>query len=642
MTDFWGFLLQTLTVSGAAAMLLVVKRLFQDKLPPRWQFSIWGLLGMVMLLPAGIGGRYALVNWPFAVELLKEMAGGAYVPTQVTAPIPLPQWKQPVSLWDWVFLLYVAGIAVLLVRDMIAYGKLRMALRQGKPVEGQQAKRIAQTAEAYGLPSCRAVEMEGISSAFVCGLVRPVLVLPAGGWTDEKVLLHELLHVRHHDIVWGILIHLFRCLHWCNPFLRYCAGRAANDLEALCDQRVLERLEGEERRDYGRILLSMTNEKYASMPGTSSVANGGRGIRTRIEAIARFKRYPAGMALAAVCVAVVLALPLLTGAKAADIRIYHNPRFSLASARATPCSTMAGALDTYGKAVLSKNGIYRIACAPMSEQAELEEQLAVVSDVHFWNGGLEQFPLTQYGYHLYHLLPAGEDVWTCLVVVTVEENQAPELPPVTLAVQNVLTYQEHGRWVVQPMEPFRFVQTDAGTHEWGCAELPVIVYEAETARFRVSVNYQQMMEVDNQIVSRGASPWMGTYCAQFDGNPKPHAKFDQYRYMESIRVEYLGDEAGKSQLETLGLATEHWERGTERPVLDYEEEWESFSSTVGAQHASCHIQEDWDGIWMPGSGGSSGRPEEAELPDAIAADLYVNGALEAQLTLTRKGMAEHG
>ncbi len=63
MTDLWGFLLQTLTASGAAVLLLVVKAMFRDKLPPRWQFAAWGVLGLV-LLPAGLGGRYALLNWP--------------------------------------------------------------------------------------------------------------------------------------------------------------------------------------------------------------------------------------------------------------------------------------------------------------------------------------------------------------------------------------------------------------------------------------------------------------------------------------------------------------------------------------------------------------------------------------------------
>ena len=34
MTDLWGFLLQTLTASGAAVLLLIVKAMFRDKLSP--------------------------------------------------------------------------------------------------------------------------------------------------------------------------------------------------------------------------------------------------------------------------------------------------------------------------------------------------------------------------------------------------------------------------------------------------------------------------------------------------------------------------------------------------------------------------------------------------------------------------------
>ena len=40
MTDLWSFLLQTLTASGVAALLLAVKALFRDKLSPRWQFGV--------------------------------------------------------------------------------------------------------------------------------------------------------------------------------------------------------------------------------------------------------------------------------------------------------------------------------------------------------------------------------------------------------------------------------------------------------------------------------------------------------------------------------------------------------------------------------------------------------------------------
>ena len=127
------------------------------------------------------------------------------------------------------------------------------------------------------------------------------------------MLLHELLHLKYFDAAQGIFWCLIRALHWCDPFMHYVLDRVGNDLESLCDQRVLERLEGEERREYGGILLGMANAKYARAPGTSSISNGGRNISRRIAAIVRFKLYPRGMALASVCIVLVLAAPLLLG-----------------------------------------------------------------------------------------------------------------------------------------------------------------------------------------------------------------------------------------------------------------------------------------------------------------------------------------
>ena len=57
MFDIWSFLLQTLTVSGAAVLLLGVKVLFKDKLPPRWQFAVWSVLENNWVME---GGSYEL------------------------------------------------------------------------------------------------------------------------------------------------------------------------------------------------------------------------------------------------------------------------------------------------------------------------------------------------------------------------------------------------------------------------------------------------------------------------------------------------------------------------------------------------------------------------------------------------------
>ena len=52
-------MLQTLTVSGAAALLLAVTAVFRDKLSPRWQAAAWGVLGLVLLVAIPLPGTGA-------------------------------------------------------------------------------------------------------------------------------------------------------------------------------------------------------------------------------------------------------------------------------------------------------------------------------------------------------------------------------------------------------------------------------------------------------------------------------------------------------------------------------------------------------------------------------------------------------
>ena len=553
MSDFWSFLLQTLTASGAAAFLLLVKAMFRDKLSPRWQFGIWGLLALVLLLPAGRGGRYVLLNWPLWLETAKTALTGDFSLTRVTAPIPLPLGLgRPEHLADWLYLLYVAGAAVLLAWYALTYLRLRLALRRGAPAGGEQLRRVA---ERYGLPTCRAVTVEGLPTAFVCGVFRPVLALPAGAELDDKVILHELLHLKYRDAAWGLLICLLRCLHWCNPLLWYCARLAGNDAEALCDQRVLERLEGEERRDYGRILLSMSAQRYARAPGTSSLANGGRNIRSRIQAIARFKRYPAGMALASVCVAVALAFPLTLGqgqrmARATGIGSRDQGTFltAMASARLASCTTAAGALDTYGKAVIQSNGIYRALCAPLDDHPALAAQMEAAASgpdpwVHeHWESGLPGYPDRSAGYFIYNCTydPHSDSCTAALAFpLQLAYLEGPEAPPVYetdqgmsyVAYQRVRAERQGGRWVVVPLEAFRLAESSYSSDDryltaHGDPNLPAAVtYSADTEGLHLELTYQTVYQVDNTVQDTGASWILGSSTTSFDPSLKPGARF---------------------------------------------------------------------------------------------------------------------
>ena len=494
MGNIWEFLLQTLTVSLTAAVLLIVKYLLADKLSPRWQYGIWGLLALRALIPAGMT-RQVLLPLPAWVDMCKTAAerglasayAGPWDAMDAKSVLPWPSGA-PESVTDWLFVAYALVAAAYLLWKLADYIRLRLALRRGAPASEAVSAQIAGVCKKYGLRASRAVEVEGLPTAFVCGVFRPVLAVPKGG-VDDKVLLHELLHLKYFDAAQGIFWCLIRALHWCNPFMHYVLDRVGNDLESLCDQRVLERLEGEERREYGGILLGMANAKYARAPGTSSISNGGRNISRRIAAIVRFKLYPRGMALASVCIAIVLATPLLLGTASASPQ--SGLARSLAAVRTTRCRTPAAALDTYAKGILRDNGIFLAAALPFEKHEELYEGMRESSSKgysadYYLTKPLEYAIYTGSGYLINNLVST-EDGCEAELVLTVSyvsdlenggwlKNEYGD----TLTgfyVIPVRAYEAEG-WVVEETGERQFIAADAIVYDpaslarWGNDVLP--------------------------------------------------------------------------------------------------------------------------------------------------------------------------
>lgn len=553
MVNLWSVLAQTLALSVTALVLLAAKRLFLDKLSPRWQYGVWAILALRALLPAGLlgrplvpGGRVVLEAARLQVELpLSSVLTDPYGVTEVLAPVPLfPRGlPAPVSITDVLFYVYAAGVLLLALWFFLSYMRLRAAIRRGLSPAPEVLAQVEGVAARYGLKAPRlVVVLPGLESAFVCGPLRPVLALP-GRPVDDKVLLHELLHLRHGDVWAGVGVCALRCLHWCNPLIWYCCDRIQNDCEALCDQRVLERLEGEERRAYGVILLSMADGRYARAPGTSSMANGGRNIKARIQAIARFRRYPAGMALASGCVAVVLALTCLGGTGGAVEVPGGTDRGALALAQAqlNRPTTVAGALDTYAKALLNDSPLYYAMVLPEEgREAVWKDALVPYQEVE-----LEDSPFWTLGFHWHrpswlaewsvmNLLPDGAEGYTG----TLFFSPLSEDNTYGIVYQQVAVRPDGDFWTVEPLGDLtvRPDPNQEGIYLCPSSEAPYTTYVAETVTLHVEVDVQLQLNVNNAIFSTSTDlpAWASTY--QLDPVPHPDASFTTMRDALGLRV----------------------------------------------------------------------------------------------------------
>ena len=132
-----------------------------------------------------------------------------------------------------------------------------------------------------------------ITSPAVTGIWRPVLLLPADfgqAFTAREarfILLHELTHVKRHDLPLNALLCTLMALHWFNPLLWLAFYKVRIDREVACDAQVLENAPPQRRVEYGHALLKAES---AFMPlqlslGFVGLFHSGVALRSRIQSI---------------------------------------------------------------------------------------------------------------------------------------------------------------------------------------------------------------------------------------------------------------------------------------------------------------------------------------------------------------------
>jgi beta-lactamase regulating signal transducer with metallopeptidase domain len=118
--------------------------------------------------------------------------------------------------------------------------------------------------------SVRLLECDEAIVPFTCGLVRPLILLPATSreWSVERqrcVLLHELAHIKRCDVFFQMVARAACSLYWCNPLAWYALARLRIERELACDDCVVAA--GESAVDYAdqlvEIARSCRSSRYA-------------------------------------------------------------------------------------------------------------------------------------------------------------------------------------------------------------------------------------------------------------------------------------------------------------------------------------------------------------------------------------------
>jgi len=119
----------------------------------------------------------------------------------------------------------------------------------------------------------RLLRSEDAKMPFACGVFSPTIVLPAecDNWSLDRrraVLLHELAHVRRHDLVGHTLGRLACAVYWFHPLVWTAAKQLRSESERACDDLALAC--GARATDYAEHLLDIvTSVKRDATPSVA-------------------------------------------------------------------------------------------------------------------------------------------------------------------------------------------------------------------------------------------------------------------------------------------------------------------------------------------------------------------------------------
>jgi len=208
----------------------------------------------------------------------------ASVPMPVTEAFPddLPIAPQPESDRDYFAYLWLAGIAVGVVRLSSAGLRFR-SLRTG--LSASPDEEANELAAQMGLRRKPLVSFNNeVATPMLLGVWKPIVVLPTALTGDERrmALAHEIGHLQRRDSFWSFALHLISLTFWFVPTIRWAEKAAQLASEEACDAYVL-RLTGTRPESYAAMLLRYA--KPSPIPAFAVGLSSRKSLEVRIKSM---------------------------------------------------------------------------------------------------------------------------------------------------------------------------------------------------------------------------------------------------------------------------------------------------------------------------------------------------------------------
>lgn len=324
--------LLSLSVSGSllVLLLLLLKKLYRNRLSKCWQYYILLAAALRFLLPSAPDAALAaaLLQAPQLRAAFSMPAPGFAQPhpdklssrqppaqqadaaapaRQADTSVSKPPAQQTTEQADSthlpsgsavLFLLWLVPALTLFLKKIKSYRGFVHHIRTcGTAVDDtgilnllascEEACKVKTPAELYCCPH--------LASPAMTGFFRPCIAIPDKSLPRQElelILLHELYHYRRRDLFYKWLVQIVVCIHWFHPFGYLLEKEVNHACELSCDEAVIRSLPAEGKKAYGDMLLHCSKAALFPKPRASSLTltQDAKQLKERLGAIMRFQQ----------------------------------------------------------------------------------------------------------------------------------------------------------------------------------------------------------------------------------------------------------------------------------------------------------------------------------------------------------------
>ncbi|HDR4453675.1 M56 family metallopeptidase [Bacillus sp. FSL K6-1338] len=356
---FFDWMIETsIMASILVGLILCIKVLFKNKLTPRWQYMLWIILIIRLVLPWSPDSSYSIYSVltyksddafissqnPVASfvskERMQELKGiddTKVLPKEDTYTSSSTQADQAnktqthnnkkqdnetISFYTVCICIWLTGVILLSVATFVMNRRVLLYIKKQPVITDEKIVQIFEKCkQSMSVQRNIPLLVSGkVSSPTVLGFIKPKLLLSTVHMKilDEQQLRyifhHELAHIKRRDVGVNWLMHGLLILNWFNPILWYAYSCMREDQELACDALALTYIDSEEQIAYGHTIISLLEHysSYYQVPSMANFSKNKRMLKRRILMIKKFKKNSyRWSALGAVAVIAVSSVSLL-------------------------------------------------------------------------------------------------------------------------------------------------------------------------------------------------------------------------------------------------------------------------------------------------------------------------------------------